>query len=103
MMMTAQWTYCTGPPPVLFCGLNSRWPGTLICITAHAMSYSVVNDLAKAMKALTGKICKDSSVEGFNLQRTEVHHKRWVQVLQTLVCKHCTVDVDCFTPSSLLL
>ena len=35
--------------------LNSRWPGTLICITAHAMSDSVVNDLAKAMKALDGK------------------------------------------------
>ena len=29
---------------------------TLICITAHALSYSVVNDLAKAMKALDGKM-----------------------------------------------
>ena len=29
---------------------------TLICITAHALSYSVVNDLAKAMKALDGNV-----------------------------------------------
>ena len=29
---------------------NTNWQ-----ITAHAMSYSVVNDLAKAMKALDGK------------------------------------------------
>ena len=42
-------------PQFSFAALNSRWPGTLICITAHAMSYSVVNDLAKAMKALDGK------------------------------------------------
>ena len=57
LMMTAQWTMYRSSP-VLFCGLNSRWPGTLICITAHAMSYSVVNDLAKAMKALEGKNVK---------------------------------------------
>ena len=42
-------------PQFSFAALNSRWPGTLICITAHAMSYSGVNDLAKAMKALDGK------------------------------------------------
>ena len=42
-------------PQFSFAVLNSRWPGTLICITAHAMSYSVVNDLAKAMKALDEK------------------------------------------------
>ena len=42
-------------PQFSFAALKSRWPGTLICITAHAMSYSVVNDLAKAMKALDGK------------------------------------------------
>ena len=44
-------------PQFSFAVLNSTWPGTLICITAHAMSYSVVNDLAKAMKALDGKKC----------------------------------------------
>ena len=42
-------------PQFSFAALNSRWPGTLIGITAHAMSYSEVNDLAKAMKALDGK------------------------------------------------
>ena len=50
-------------PQFSFAALNSRWPGTLICITAHAMSYSVVNDLAKAMKALDGK--KNTSKTGW--------------------------------------
>ena len=49
-------------PQFSFAALNSRWPGTLICITAHAMSYSVVNDLAKAMKALDGKNRSHSSI-----------------------------------------
>ena len=42
-------------PQFSFAALNSRWPWTLICITAYAMSHRVVNDLAKAMKALDGK------------------------------------------------
>ena len=49
-------------PQFSFAALKSRWPGTLICITAHAMSYSVVNDLAKAMKALDGKNIGQSCV-----------------------------------------
>ena len=42
-------------PQFSFAALNSRWPGTLFCITAHTMSYNVVNDLAKAVKALDGE------------------------------------------------
>ena len=55
-------------PQFSFAALNSRWPGTLICITAHAMPYSVVNDLAKAMKALDGKrkVCENKTVAILN-------------------------------------
>ena len=42
-------------PQFSFAALNSRWPGTLICITAYAMSYSVVNDLAKAIEGVGRK------------------------------------------------
>ena len=55
-------------PQFSFAALNSRWPGTLICSTAHAMSDSVVNDLAKAMKALDGK----KSSFGADFQRAAV-------------------------------
>ena len=68
MMMTAQWTYVQVLPQFSFAALNSRWPGTLICITAHAMSYSVVNDLAKAMKALDGKNLARGAGPGAPLQ-----------------------------------
>ena len=104
MMMTAQWTYCTGPPPVLFCGLNSRWPGTLICITAHAMSYSLVNDLAKAMKALTGKKSARIPVLKFSISNALKSTTNVGSKFCKRSCANIALSmVDCFTPSSSLL
>ena len=53
--MMAQWTMYRSSPSSLLRPSTVDGLETLICITAHAMSYSVVNDLAKAMKALDGK------------------------------------------------
>ena len=53
--MMAQWTMYRSSPSSLLRPSTVDGLETLICITAHAMSYSVENDLAKAMKALDGK------------------------------------------------
>ena len=55
MMMTAYWTMYRSFTssllwPSMVDGLESQF-----AITAFAMSYSVLNDLAEAMKALDGK------------------------------------------------
>ena len=75
MMMTAQWTYVQVLLQFSFAALNSRSPGTLICITAHAMSYSVINDLAKAMKALDGKNLARGAGPGAPLQSRHLWHR----------------------------
>ena len=80
-------------PQFSFAALNSRWPGTLICITAHAMSYSVVNDLAKAMKALDGKKIS------YSLRRSSSSRNvvsRWMHRCLTRWENQLVTDDQCF-------